>query len=449
MTAPASSSGDRVDFEALTDRFRILPTSQRWSAVLMSMDRLASLAPDERHKPEFQDDVLNVQGFATTIRKNGPLIARSIACAAALARFGRDGDKIPVYKALETLSLAYRFTSLSTDEVLALIVRLSSELQPYGPMPTLEPPPVHSAADTEEFFKSIQSVLTDLRKLGPIPSDKLGMAQSSAWDSVYRRYEDIVRGRSERAPNIAEAACRMANVPPASTLAFSTRDTPATAWANLLLAQTPAPGVRVNTPAGALIVACHALGFRSLDREAVIAMFRYLDQWVPGPDQYLTIDRDVPAFLERNDYVLSRPPQQQAVFVIRRDIDSLVTRWPTCESVATLPMTRQQVQALLGGKSIGMKLTRTQPSLPDLLRAPRDCAIAIEYPPDSPDAEGLAELLRAALSTQPRKTDSRVLTVGFGPSDARYDREAFIPSPTRYEDLVPASLFSRSRSQIS
>jgi hypothetical protein len=449
MTAPVSSSGDRVDFEALTDRFRILPTSQRWSAVLMSMDRLASLAPDERHKPEFQDDVLNVQGFATTIRKNGKLIARSIACAAALARFGRVGDKVPIYKALETLSLAYRFTSLSTDAVLSLLGDVWDKLQAYGAVPTVELAPVLSATDTAAYFEAIQSVLTKLRTLGPIPTDKLGMAQSAAWDSVYCRYEDIVRGRPERAPNVAEAACRIANVPPASTLAFSTRDTPATAWANLLLATSPAPGVRVNTPAGALIVACHALGFRSLDRDAFIAMFRYLDQWVPGPDQHLTIERDVPAFLERNDYVLSRPPQQQAVFVIRRDIDSLVTRWPTCETVATLPMTRQQVQALLGGKSIGMKLTRTQPSLPELLRAPRDCAVAIEYPPDSPDAEGLAELLRASLSTQPRKTDSRVLTVGFGPSDARYDREAFIPSPTRYEDLVPASLFSRSRSQIS
>ncbi len=409
------------------------------------------MAPADRYKPDFQDDVGNVQGFAATIRENSEVIAYSLCCAAALAQLGaRDGRAAPTYRALETLSVAYRFVDLSSTQVMERLSDVWNDLRAYRPLPSLQLPRVTDAASTTSYFEAVGRVTKEIRSFAPAFDTELANTQRAAWNDVRNRYAELARDRPEPPPTLAEVVCGLAELSPSSVLGFSIRSTPAMTWASLVVPGTLTEAARetLPIPSWAPAIAVNALGFRGLDRDRTTDLLKFLGAlpWGEKWDGDTTDITDPAAFLASNDYLLSRPPQPQAVFVIRRERESLVAAWPTCANVATLPLTKSQVETLIADRSGAMKIVLPSATLPSMFRSSSDCAIAVEYPPDAEDVPRLANTLHRALSALNRQTSSPIPMVGFGPQEMQGDREPYIPAPGRYEDLVPASLFHHARS---
>jgi hypothetical protein len=460
MTVPPMVDSEHIDFTVLTDQFRILPTSRSWSGVQESIRTLQSRPPDDWRQPGMQDHTQNVEVFANTIREHADLIAYSFVCAATLAHLAPPASRdASTYRALQTLSSAFRFRDLSALDVHEQLRTVWTALRayareadapplqsdssghrpaPHEPLPDGGSPKVQAAADVEPYFVWLEKVLAEVRIAPELPAPAMARVQSEAWLSVRQRYEDCVRNVPERVPAVAEVICRIAQLLPSTLLGFAMAETPAVAWADLLipgaLATMPSPATPI--PWWAHGLAAHALGFRSPDISATRDLFSFLSaRWSTpsiaktGPEQVHEWDE----FFRSSQYLTSKRSLPQAAYVIRRAQDSVLARWMTSPTVATLPLTTSQVNALVSSDT---SMAATLGAA--LFRPFQECVVALEYPLDSPDQAAVASTIPKLLLGA-HVSESRIRRISFGPPDAKpslpFGGIYLESTPQRFEDF--------------
>lgn len=460
MTMPPVVESEHIDFTVLTDQLRILPTSRSWSGVQESIRILQSRPPADWRQPAMQDHTQNVEVFADTIREHSDLIAYSFACAAALAHFAPPSIRsTSTVRALQTLSSALNFRALSAHDVHELLREVWTELRSYGrggdappanvgssaqpprahePLPDGGSPKVQTAGDVEPFFVWLEKVLAEVRTAPEIASQPMALVQAEAWLSVRNRYGDFARSQPERSPVVAELICRIAQLLPSSLLGFSIPETPAVAWADLVLpGSLPIPSPATPIPWWAHGLAAHALGFRSPDMSQIRDVFSYLSarDWAPSLLK-AEVDplRAWDEFYRANQYLTAQRSFPQTAYVIRRAQDSLLSRWTTCPTMATLPLTADQVTALVTNDA-----SRSAPLGAALLRGGAECVLAVEYPFDSTAQAEAATAFHRVLSSA-RGPSAPIRRISFGPPDAKptlpFGGVYLENVPQRFEDLV-------------
>jgi hypothetical protein len=464
VSAPPVVDIERIDFAALTDQLRILPTSVSWVGVQDSIRMLRKRPVADRHRPEIQDHLRNVEVFAATIREHTELIAYSLACAVALGTVALGASSGPAAReALQTLSRAYNFSALSPREVLELMRRVWAVLRRYArgettPLPTsgqllgasgdnaalepldTEPPPsVVTSADVAPYFAWLGRVLVAARTR-PVAPVVLRQAQRDAWDNVLARCEDAMRARPDGMSSVAEVICAVAKLPPSSVLGLSLRDAPATAWASFVVPDLqPAPRSEIVLPWWSHGIAAEALGFHPYDAAGLGAMFDLLAALpLPTGVRRATDDEAEPqnaTFFERRRHLIPQRRVEQALFVIRRDADSLVTGWLASPTVAVLPLTSSQAATLMD------EVAKTKSDPGTLFFGPSigpsvEYVVAVEQvaaPSKAMEASvRLVEMLRRA------GPGIRVRRVGFGDTerDSSVELDGFKPRPERFDDLL-------------
>jgi len=465
MTAPIPDTA-RIDFAALTDQLRILPTSRSWGAVQDSLRMLQPRSREERMQPEMQDHVKNVDVFAGTIRDHADVIAQAFACGVTLARLAQGANPASnVQGALQTLSRAYNFSDLSTEKVKERLGVVWTALRQYagGVSPTVgtpgstsvesapqsaalsqeKMPPVSGKADVAPWFAWLDKVLQTARETTPATPALLTSIQLAAWSSVLARYASELRSATPPPnPDVSETVCDQALVAPSSVLGFSVRDTPAVAWARFVVPDRTLRSLETGaTPWWARGLCAHALGFRSPDRVKMLTMFSFLESlpWGDGPAGQVANPQEHEEFLERSTLFL-QPGLPQTLFVVRREADSLVARWPTCPTAAVLPMTVGQTTVLLSaGQQQGMSALALRATGP---RA--ELTVAVENPVDRQSLAVANQLFNSIrdLVGNTRSGPAGVQRVLFGPGAAETagsSGDLVVPSPRRYEDLLPSS----------
>lgn len=477
MTAAPAPQSTPIDFTVLSDQLRILPTSRSWTGVQDSIRTLAARKPDEWHQQELQDHVESVRVFAEMIREHAALIAYAFACGASLGRLEPtlssptatdQTEAVPltatsIHAALQLLSSAYKFSLLTTQDVHECMRRVWTALRRYAqgadlarvghtssgqvveeadPLPGDGPKKIESAESVEPYFVWLQKMLKDIANAPKLNDATLSRIQGDAWASVRGRYEDFVRDVPERSPAAAEVICRTVGLLPSTVLAFAVPETSAVAWSELVLPRASAisaPGFPI--PWWAHGLAMHALGFRSSELSVMHDVFSFLTPGRPSTTSEKrsrsSAAREPDEFWSSSAHLTSKRSLSQAVFVIRRAGGSMLERWPTCPTAATLPLIMEQADNLVRLTKVDLSAT-----LGRALWGIDDCTVALEYPLDVVDKRSMlqaASELADALDVV-RRPAPPVRRISFGPVDQT------IPSvfggfylkyrPQRFEDLI-------------
>lgn len=403
VTSSAAATHDRLDFAALTDRHRILPTSRSWTAVQASMARLAESTVADRSSVALADDIGNVDAFARTLKLYGRLIAKALVCRAMLDRLippDSSGRSAPLPDALTGFAAAYRFAALSADDVEARFDRAWRDLERWVPLGEVSWPSV--AGDTfADYSARLNATLTQVAAIDPQLS--LVEAQTEAWSSVATRYIGSLSGREPDAA-IEELVCWRFGASP-SQIPFSIGATPAFVWSRLLLG----PGRDPTAPPEMRLIAAHALGFSTTSYERAAAFAG---------------DAAAP-FLDGHPELFGQP-RERRLLVLCKNEGSLAASWTPPPTIAVLPLTHQQASPM-----------REDALLPEALSVGTYAVLAVEYSADVARNSAFVETVRAAATRGTVGVPMPV--VFFGQVDpALVDFKPYIHLPRRYEDLFPA-----------
>jgi hypothetical protein len=428
ILAPEQLQQPLLGYRALARQFGLIPATPPWEEVEEAHRRLER---GGQSADAVAEDTKRLLDFRNKVRSRESVIARALACAAAIGvASGANEPSERVVRGLTVLARSLRLTQRSEDDVAVSLAAVASDLQSLFPALRDDGQAPLPPASSEALAETLPTFIVAVQNALLVNEESWEPLLALAWNGALSRQISLYSGRGLSDPGVPELlhACRETG--PSAILNVDPRQMTAAQWTTALVAAVKSPQTSKDiavgeVPAWVGLTAMRELGLRSTSTGLQRAM-KVLTRGGRLEAHSPLVDLFGPT-------ITAASSAEAAVIVVRRPASTLTTSWlPPVPRYVALVATPAQIDALIAHEF----------PLGQLIRAPRQLvAVEVDEDPDEaiPDldlSQGEPPVLHKISEAWKHLSSRPVFIYAHDPKSR--PPGPFVVAPARFENLVTA-----------